>query len=123
MPRGSARVSPPAVCPPRARVGHRVGCAVLPPGRVLRDTGPATGDGVSAAEMNVEVIRLRVEAPQLHYALHRDALWLLAEVDRLREGLRQVVEGDYPADAGDEETWAREVLDNPAAVDWEDVPT
>lgn len=38
--------------------------------------------------------------------------------DLLREGLRQVAEGDYPAEAGDAETWAREVLNDPRAVRW-----
>lgn len=39
--------------------------------------------------------------------------------DLLREGLRQVAEGDYPADAGSPEVWAREVLDRPESVRWD----
>lgn len=38
----------------------------------------------------------------------------------LREGLRQVAEGDYPADACNAETWAREVLNDPRAVRWQE---
>lgn len=37
----------------------------------------------------------------------------------LADGLRQVAEGDYPADAVTPETWAREVLTNPDAVLWD----
>jgi hypothetical protein len=33
----------------------------------------------------------------------------------LRRGLEQIATGDYPASAGDAETWA----DNPLAVYWE----
>jgi hypothetical protein len=46
---------------------------------------------------------------------------LAAEVLRLREGLRQVVEGDYPSDALNAETWAGEVLADSHAVDWNEV--
>lgn len=40
------------------------------------------------------------------------------EVARLRAGLLQIVEGDYPADAGNTETWAEELLHDSNAVYW-----
>jgi hypothetical protein len=43
---------------------------------------------------------------------------LRAERVHLREGLRQIIEGDYPSDAGNAETWAREVLADHEAVNW-----
>jgi hypothetical protein len=53
----------------------------------------------------------------------RDQLRALAvENDRLRKGLRQIVDEDYPAEAGDAGTWAAEILANPAVVDWHGEP-
>lgn len=48
---------------------------------------------------------------------------LVPEVDRLRRGLRQIVEGNYPADALNAETWAQELLFDSRAVEWDDEPT
>lgn len=49
------------------------------------------------------------------------AMWLdalLKNVRAAREGLRQIAEADFPFEAINEATWARELLDNPAAVSW-----
>lgn len=47
-----------------------------------------------------------------------DAGSWLSELAQLREGLHQIVEGDYPAEALNAETWAAEVLANPGCVEW-----
>lgn len=47
-----------------------------------------------------------------------EVAFLLDERERLREALRQIVEGDYPADAINAETWAAEVLADSNAVAW-----
>lgn len=41
-------------------------------------------------------------------------------VSLYRKALEQIVSGDYPAEAGNAETWAAEVLHDPRAVYWED---
>lgn len=43
---------------------------------------------------------------------------LYTENERLRRGLQQIVEGDYPAEAIKAETWAAEVLADSHAVEW-----
>lgn len=48
---------------------------------------------------------------------------VLTEHEQLREGLRQIIEGDFPSDAGNAETWASEVLGRPEAVQWEREPS
>ena len=54
--------------------------------------------------------------------LYTDWAVAMYEIERLREGLRQIVEGDYPSDAGDAETWAAEVLADSHCVEWDGEP-
>lgn len=54
--------------------------------------------------------------------LYTDWSVAMFEIDRLREGLRQIVEGDYPSDAGNAETWAAEILTDSHAVEWQGEP-
>lgn len=59
---------------------------------------------------------------QEHYEGSFQQMWryAAAEVTALRKGLQQIADQDYPIDAGDAATWAREVLADPAAVHWKE---
>lgn len=51
-----------------------------------------------------------------------DKHWKLIEdtVRCYQKALQQIATGDFPFDAGDAETWAKEVLNNPECVNWQD---
>lgn len=87
------------------------------------DYAPATERAVQEVEYRDDIVAIDVPDAALIASAPRllsTVITLHEEVERLRQGLRQIVEGDYPADAGNAETWAQEILDRAESVRWQD---